>query len=182
MENHTGVAGMTISELGSLGEFIGSVAVLVTLIYLAIQVRLVRSESARSAMVDRGQAVRETMSMIVTDDTLARGMMNASQAVGGSYAPPLPKLLKAGLTDLEAFKVQVQYTCMFHLYMIEYSTMDQARAAMLDAGIVVNIAHGTGRLIWDEYYAKVFRKMAPEFADHVSAVIAACDRDKGGYA
>jgi hypothetical protein len=53
---------------------------------------------------------------------------------------------------------------------------------MLDAGIVVNIAHGTGRLIWDEHYAEVFRKMAPEFADHVSAVIAACDRDKGGYA
>lgn len=173
---------MTISELGSLGELIGSVAVLVTLIYLAIQVRLVRSESARSALVDRGQAVREIMSMMVTDDTLARGMVNASQAVGGSYAPPLPKLLEAGLTDLEAFKVQVHYTCMFHLYMIEYSTMANDRAVMLDAGIAVNIAHGAGRLVWDEHYAEVFRKLAPEFADHVSAVIAAYDRDKGGSA
>lgn len=120
--------------------------------------------------------------MVVTDDTLARGMMNASQGVGGSYAPPLPKLLEAGLTDLEAFKVQVQYLCMFHLYMIEYSAMKQGRASMLDAGIAVNIAHGTGRLIWDEFYAEVFWKMSPAFADHVSAVIAAYDRDKGGSA
>jgi len=30
---------MTIAELGSVGEFIGSIAVLITLIYLAIQVR-----------------------------------------------------------------------------------------------------------------------------------------------
>jgi hypothetical protein len=66
--------------------------------------------------------------------------------------------------------------------MIEYSTMDQGRAAMLDAGIAVNIAYGTGRLIWDEHYAEVFRKVAPDFADHVSAVIAAYDRDKGGSA
>jgi hypothetical protein len=30
---------MSISELGSLGEFIGSIAVLVTLVYLAFQLR-----------------------------------------------------------------------------------------------------------------------------------------------
>ena len=33
---------MTIGELGSLGEFVGSMAVLVTLIYLAIQTRISR--------------------------------------------------------------------------------------------------------------------------------------------
>jgi len=71
---------------------------------------------------------------------------------------------------------------MIHLYMIEYSTMANDRAVMLDAGIAVNIAQGTGRLVWDEHYAEVFRKLAPEFADHVSAVIAAYDRDKGSSA
>ena len=30
---------MTIAELGSIGEFVGSIAVLVTLIYLATQIR-----------------------------------------------------------------------------------------------------------------------------------------------
>ena len=30
---------MNLTELGSLGEFIGSVAVLITLIYLAIQMK-----------------------------------------------------------------------------------------------------------------------------------------------
>jgi hypothetical protein len=45
---------VTISELGSLGEFIGSIAVLVTLVYLAIQVRLARAQSAAIEIKDRG--------------------------------------------------------------------------------------------------------------------------------
>ena len=39
---------MTISEFGSLGEFLGSIAVLITLVYLAIQLR----QSARSARAE----------------------------------------------------------------------------------------------------------------------------------
>ena len=41
---------MTISELGSLGEFIGSIAVLITLIYLAVQVR----QNTRHAQAQMG--------------------------------------------------------------------------------------------------------------------------------
>ena len=35
---------MTITELGSIGEFIGSVAVLITLVYLAVQVRQTKNQ------------------------------------------------------------------------------------------------------------------------------------------
>lgn len=41
---------MTIQELGSIGEFISSIAVLVTLIYLAVQVRQTRNATVASTM------------------------------------------------------------------------------------------------------------------------------------
>lgn len=164
---------MTISELGSLGEFVSSIAVLVTLVYLAIQVRLARAESARSALVDRGKAVREVMAMVARDESLARGMMSATRTVGATYAPPLPELVDAGLSDLEAFRVQVHYAIMLHFYLIDYTTMDEGRLGMIDAGIAMNIANGAGRVVWEGYYRDVFRKLSPEFADHVSAVIEA---------
>jgi hypothetical protein len=104
---------VTISELGSLGEFISSIAVLVTLVYLAIQVRHARAESARSALVDRGQAIREVMAMVVSDESLARGMMSATRTVGATYAPPLPDLLDAGLSELEpsGFRFTMRSCC-----------------------------------------------------------------------
>ena len=41
---------MTIQELGSIGEFISSIAVLVTLIYLALQIRQNRQATVASTM------------------------------------------------------------------------------------------------------------------------------------
>ncbi len=41
---------MTIQELGSIGEFISSIVVLITLIYLAVQVRQTRNATIASTM------------------------------------------------------------------------------------------------------------------------------------
>ena len=51
---------MTISELGSLGEFFGSVAVFVTLVYLAVQVR----QASRMARLTASQANRSQRVML----------------------------------------------------------------------------------------------------------------------
>ena len=60
---------MNIQELGSLGEFVGAIAVMITLVYLAIQTRLTRKaaevtqraaeETAKYASVQAGAAVAE---------------------------------------------------------------------------------------------------------------------------
>jgi hypothetical protein len=47
---------MTIEQLGSLGEFLGSIAVLVTLIYLAIQIR----QNTRQARAASRQSLIDT--------------------------------------------------------------------------------------------------------------------------
>ena len=44
---------MSITELGALGEFVGSIAVLGTLIYLAIQTRLTKEATQEMYMLNR---------------------------------------------------------------------------------------------------------------------------------
>ena len=47
---------MTLADLGSIGEFVGSIAVLVTLAYLAIQIRHSRELLERNEKLSLGQA------------------------------------------------------------------------------------------------------------------------------
>lgn len=61
---------MTIAELGSLGEFVGSVAVLVTLIYLAIQVRQ-NSKITRMQMIQDAASSQQLVIMRAMDDDMA---------------------------------------------------------------------------------------------------------------
>jgi hypothetical protein len=42
---------MTVMELGALGEFVGSIAVIATLIYLALQIRQNTSQQKREETV-----------------------------------------------------------------------------------------------------------------------------------
>jgi hypothetical protein len=56
---------MNIQELGSLGEFVGAIAVMVTLVYLAIQTRLTRKaaeETAKFASMQMLQGVADMYS------------------------------------------------------------------------------------------------------------------------
>ncbi len=52
---------MTIQELGSVGEFVSSIAVLFTLIYLAVQVRQTRDATIASTMLNNRMQFQEVM-------------------------------------------------------------------------------------------------------------------------
>ena len=70
---------MTIAELGSLGEFIASFGVLITLIYLAIQLR----QSTKAVRLNTGRAVTEELqiifSLIASDESLSKVFMEGAQ-------------------------------------------------------------------------------------------------------
>jgi hypothetical protein len=50
---------MDWNAIGAIGQMVGSVAVLVTLVYLAAQVRLAREEVRRAASRTRADSLRE---------------------------------------------------------------------------------------------------------------------------
>ena len=61
---------MTLQELGNLGEFVGSIAVLVTLIYLARQLHE-RTQSARTESLNMalGSHVHQIAQVTATDES-----------------------------------------------------------------------------------------------------------------
>ncbi|MDH4049536.1 MAG: hypothetical protein OEW68_09385 [Gammaproteobacteria bacterium] len=59
---------MTIIELGALGEFLGSIAVLATLIYLAVQIRqntISMNESKKLALAQTYQMRSDALQMML---------------------------------------------------------------------------------------------------------------------
>ena len=54
---------MTIQELGSLGEFVGAIAVMVTLVYLAVQTRLTRKAAEETAKFSSMQMLQGVADM-----------------------------------------------------------------------------------------------------------------------
>ena len=78
---------MTIMELGALGEFIGSIGVIVTLFYLAVQIRQntaqqkkIELEARASAVNASASALREARRAVYQDSELSeiflKGMSN----------------------------------------------------------------------------------------------------------
>lgn len=62
---------MTIQELGSLGEFIGSIAVVITLVILVFQVRGARTELSRQMTRDIKRHNNEAFHQLTQDAELA---------------------------------------------------------------------------------------------------------------
>ena len=73
---------MTISELGAVGEFVGSIAVLITLVYLAIQVRQTKNQIEAntnailgSSEIDGNSTTHKQLMSIYNNESVADMML-----------------------------------------------------------------------------------------------------------
>ena len=82
---------MTIIELGALGEFVGAIAVVVTLAYLAIQIR----QNTRTMAESKRLALAQTYQMRA--DALQNMLVQASESE--HIGPILTKLTRDGYPD-----------------------------------------------------------------------------------
>jgi len=94
---------MNIMELGALGEFIGSIAVLITLVYLALQVHQTK-QAVQSASLQTGIATMSQNSQNVAADpayteTVVKGFFDDGD-----------------LDATEWFRFGLWMTCMFHVF------------------------------------------------------------------
>ncbi len=63
---------MSLQDLGSLGEFVGAVAVVFSLLYLATQIRQNTQAVRASSYQDVAQGVRAYMALLAQDERLAQ--------------------------------------------------------------------------------------------------------------
>jgi hypothetical protein len=97
---------MNWEAIAAVGQMLGSVAVFVTLGYLAAQIRYTRLDFARSVVENRANAVRENAIMVATDEHLRSALNKANDVLGlepGSGEKVLME--RAGLDALQARQV-----------------------------------------------------------------------------
>jgi hypothetical protein len=72
---------MTLDELGSLGEFVSSIAVLITLVYLALQVKQTRRVLEANASQARAEFNKDVVLASATSPDLAELMISLNDGV-----------------------------------------------------------------------------------------------------
>ena len=76
---------MNWDAIGAIGEIIGALAVLITLIYLAVQVRQAKHQLELNSAQARAIHVRDQMMPIATDPSLASIMIKAGHPPYGDF-------------------------------------------------------------------------------------------------
>ena len=91
---------MTISELGSLGEVIGALGLIVTLVFLAMEMRLKRQdESFRD--IEQSQIRNQELNLAVaTSPSLCAVMAKWNKLTGGHFQPLPPEVSESTISDL----------------------------------------------------------------------------------
>ena len=153
--------------LGSLGEFIGSFAVLVTLIYLSVQVRHARRESSSNALQQRNNQVLAVYGNITTSATLAEAVSIAESHY--SYGDDLGEKFRqglitdVGLSEKQAYQVAIYQGLIWSTYVTQYVAADESAQNVNDFSILRQLQTGLGAQYWDS-----FRLAAPaNFVEHV---------------
>jgi hypothetical protein len=78
---------MTISELGSLGEVIGAFGLIVTLVFLAMEMRLARQAEESRDLEQVQIRVQELNLAVATSPSLSAIMAKWNKLTGGHFQP-----------------------------------------------------------------------------------------------
>ena len=105
---------MTISELGSLGEVVGAIGLIVTLVFLAMEMRLKRQdESFRD--IEQSQIRNQELNLAVaTSPSLCAVMAKWNKLTGGHFQPLPPEVSESTISDL--FTEEERAALVFYFY------------------------------------------------------------------
>jgi hypothetical protein len=113
---------MNWDAIGAVGQVLGSIAVFITLGYLAVQVRHARQEAQRALSQGRAEAHRDLLAQ-VSDARVLRVQLKADTALGAQPNPIATAFIEqAGLTREEASLMAVTQTAWwtYRLQIIPY--------------------------------------------------------------
>ncbi len=168
---------MNWEAVGASGELLGAAAVLITLAYLAAQVRHARQDIRRSARHSRVQAARERLLTRATHPELNRLIVRAQQGLGmvdppGGFVATLQA--RIGLQREEAAALHYELAAEW-----QYRTEAILNADQMSAGERFEFEHSLrfnyGRanplgVLWLESNRE---RLNPEVLDYVDRVVAA---------
>ena len=162
---------MNWEAIAAIGQMLGSIAVLFTLGYLAVQVRHAKEQVRRSASQGRSAATREITMQSASNELLLRGNFKAHLALGGQPHPIYQPLVDAGLTDGEIVAViysQVASWAHWQSTVTQIHELTVGERTEFDIGIRNFYGHGVGRL----WYSTSKATLNPDAVRYVDNLLA----------
>lgn len=132
---------MSLQQLAQLGEFLGGLGVLITLIYLAMQIRS-NTRAVRSAAAQQ------------THDTLVDGYFRLAEdarlnRIFRTGTQELNNLSEEELGQLFAFWSGTLYVCQNWLYQMEKGALDEELTMSFLGGVATNFHANGFKEYWD---------------------------------
>jgi hypothetical protein len=138
---------MNWEAIGAIGEILGALAVVITLVYLASQVRHAKDASADANRLERSKGVRDMIMACALNSDL-RKTMGKGLKVQDYYAEIAPKL-GLSLEEAEQFDWGIAYY--FWLHWGQYaSTTTESDMHELESIVAAFYTHPSVRLCWEK--------------------------------
>ena len=161
---------MNWDAVGAVGEVMGSVAVFVTLGYLAVQVRHARAEARRALGQGRLEANRELLLLQMDEQNLS-ARLKAETAFEVS-PPPIVTLLmeRANLTEEEAWRVfsieVASWNYRIHV-IAHWDALPPSEQMIFDEAVRHRMASDLARFIYDNHFGSGFHPDVVRYLDRV---------------
>ncbi len=146
---------MNWDAIGAVGELLGSLAVFVTLGYLAIQVRHARAEASRALSQGRMEANRALLSLDLEEQNLAARL--TAEAAFEVPPPPIVALLieQAKLTQEDAWRVFLVEVARwnYRIHVIaHWDELPPSEQAIFDSAVRIRMNSDLSRLMYEQHF------------------------------
>ena len=157
---------MTIFELGALGEFLGSLLMLGTLVYLAFQVQQAKELVKTSIALERGAASREINGYLLTSPDLNRMHFEKYKHDGAVETKELGAIMsKLECTGEDAQRISSWLYIAVRAIEVSFITEGDTERSRLS---VVNVLATSVDRIWWSHCSK---RYSPTFSQFVDSAI-----------
>ena len=168
----------TAQLLGNIGEFLSAFLVLVTLLYLALQVKHARNQLQTSVQYSRLQAIRDNWLNRSQNAELLDAIVKAEEKLGSvflNHGFVRALMDEGGLTAREALLVFIDQQVQWQNWVNTIENLDNQAPnslARMHAGIRLHYKQGYGRLFWErqrrvEYEALPITYIEKVLADEI---------------
>ena len=161
---------MTITELGAIGELVGGVAVVASLVYVGLQVRLSAEQTRQTNAIEKARAHRD----------MERGFGEVFRDADEH----LLKICRAALVDFDALSKNEQ-ALLHHRYLIPIgmnitATFHAAKTGLVDEAWAQSFTRYWASIVMTPGIATWWRQMKGEFQPDFAASVDRFVAERGG--
>jgi hypothetical protein len=136
--------------LGNVGEFIGSIAILITLVYLAVQVRDTKEALSANSRDQRASRALDLFLTAADSDHLVPSIVSDMEKTGSEPRVFVRKLMDRGMSQEDAERLRYYYSALNrHYETLWRNPMSDDEKQSVIRNVLYTFSAGTARDFWE---------------------------------